>query len=263
MTVRPLSPFKSKVARRIFGLFVVCALGPMVVLALISYVQVSNQLRAASRARQHQASKNAALEVLTRFRALEGDLALAAVTVGDRADVRQRRLPKSCRVWTRDSRASLLSTLTDRAPRSVAGPVPKAPLSDEDVAHLKAARTILRIEETGRLLMIRSFGDSVRLVAELEPAFLWDELELVPAGMKVAVVAPSGQAIYSSWDNGFSPPQEIADALKTAGRGDLEWTAGGPGISAATGRCRWRTISRSRVSPSSSAKSALLSSRRW
>jgi putative nucleotidyltransferase with HDIG domain len=227
VTVSPRSPFKSKVARRIFGLFVVCALGPMVVLALISYVQVSNQLRAASRARQHQASKNAAIEVLTRFRALEGDLALAAVTVAGSGG-HEATSPVEIMLRLDARFASLAVEYADGSGATLRGPRgPTAPLSAEEVAHLKAARTILRIDETGRLLMIRSFGDSsARLVAEVEPAFLWDELELVPAGMQVAVVAPSGHAIYSSWHNGFSPPHAVAEALKTAGRGDVEWTAG-------------------------------------
>jgi putative nucleotidyltransferase with HDIG domain len=224
-----LKPFiQSKVARRIFALFVVCALGPMLILAVISYVQVSRQLRAASRERQHQASKNAGMDLISRFRGLAGDLALAkatlAATSGGTASLpaeivsRLEARFKSLTVEDAGGSGSALFGERNAPPH----------LTLDELAHLRAGKTLLRVEDPARLFMIRSFSDSgSRLMAELEPAFLWHEVELAPPGMKLAVIAPSGRVLFSSWDEEFTLPQRVVDAVKATDVGELEWTSNG------------------------------------
>ena len=56
----PTSSFRTRVARRITILFVICALVPVTVLSLVSYRQVAEQLHEQSRERLRQTGKSAA-----------------------------------------------------------------------------------------------------------------------------------------------------------------------------------------------------------
>src|SRR5215469_15137103 len=71
----------SKIARRIFWLFILCALIPITVLALVSLYNVSGQLKEESHRRLHQAAREEAMIVLARLVSLEGDLKLVALAM--------------------------------------------------------------------------------------------------------------------------------------------------------------------------------------
>jgi putative nucleotidyltransferase with HDIG domain len=90
--------FKSVLGKRIFLLFVVCALVPTVVLAIVAYRQVSGELVAQSERRMHQAVKAESLSVYERFLFLEAELESAVPSLGGgqglllRADGAEQRL---------------------------------------------------------------------------------------------------------------------------------------------------------------------------
>ena len=79
-----LEAFRSRVARRVLLLFVLCALVPVTVLAAVSYTHVRSQLERQSRARLAEVSKNAGMAVMERLLFLEGKLAVLASTVRER-----------------------------------------------------------------------------------------------------------------------------------------------------------------------------------
>lgn len=74
--------FKSVLGKRIFLLFVVCALVPTVVLAIVAYRQVSGELVTQSERRMHQAVKAESLSVYERFLFLEAELESAVPSLG-------------------------------------------------------------------------------------------------------------------------------------------------------------------------------------
>ena len=65
---------RSKVARRIFALFVFCALAPILVLAIISFNQVTEQLYEQGQRRLHQSSTALGMSVIERLSFLENEL---------------------------------------------------------------------------------------------------------------------------------------------------------------------------------------------
>jgi len=66
---------RSKVEKQLFGLFLSCALFPIVVLSALSFDHVTKQLYAQSRARLHQASKATGMALVQRIAELENELA--------------------------------------------------------------------------------------------------------------------------------------------------------------------------------------------
>ena len=72
---------KSKIGSRILVLFIVCALGPIVALGIISFTQVMNQLNEQSERRLHQESKIMGMAIMERLFFLEAELQLIASTM--------------------------------------------------------------------------------------------------------------------------------------------------------------------------------------
>src|SRR5512135_2327083 len=70
---------KSRVARRIFALFVACALVPVTVLTVLSYLQVSGQLRSQNQRELGQATKSLDMALFERLTILDSDLEIAAL----------------------------------------------------------------------------------------------------------------------------------------------------------------------------------------
>src|ERR1700730_7880913 len=75
----------SKLARRIFWLFVLCALIPITVLAAVSLRNVTAQLKEQSRRQLHQVSRDEAMAIYERLSFLEAEMKLVAFSIRDRA----------------------------------------------------------------------------------------------------------------------------------------------------------------------------------
>ncbi len=75
-----ISLFKSKVAKRIFLLFLLCAMFPVALFSVLSYTQVSTQLKTQSLARLQNAAKSYGMMVIERFSFLKSDLDMLGAT---------------------------------------------------------------------------------------------------------------------------------------------------------------------------------------
>ena len=69
-----LSVFRSKVALRILVLFILCALVPIAILAVVSFTHVARQLTEQSEKRLHERSKSTALAIYERLLFLDATL---------------------------------------------------------------------------------------------------------------------------------------------------------------------------------------------
>lgn len=78
------SSLRSKVAQRIFLLFVTCALVPIGALTILSFYEVSGQLRAQSRAQLEQAAKSQGMSTFERLEMLDAELQVVALQAGAR-----------------------------------------------------------------------------------------------------------------------------------------------------------------------------------
>src|SRR5438128_4804282 len=72
---------RSRVARRIFVLFVACALVPMAVLTTLSLIEVSRQLRSQNERQLQQAAKSLGLGIYERLTILDSDLQVASLRI--------------------------------------------------------------------------------------------------------------------------------------------------------------------------------------
>src|SRR5882672_4595718 len=181
------SSLRSKVAQRIFLLFVLCALVPIGALAILSFRQVTGQLRQQNEGYLEQASKSEGMAMLERMGMLDASVQVAALQIkaGEFTALGSE---------FRD-RFQGMALQSDRGPsRPLFGIVSTVRgLGDEERQHLGSGKALLlrvpcQIAETVclqmlRLIDVRSF---TVLVAEIRPDYLW-QAENLPPRLRLSV----------------------------------------------------------------------------
>jgi signal transduction histidine kinase len=183
----------SKVARRIFLLFVFCALLPLFILGSITFKTVNTQLVDQARKRLSQNCKLKGLEIYNNLGSLDSELRMFAAgskTEGGGADNVQRF--RNLRVLGAGEHQELPGILE--------------PSSDE-IKHMKMGRSLVfngeSIEGRPAIFMAR-FIDPDRpkdgiVVGEVEPAFLWgiESEEDVIGDMPMFILGQKGKILFS------------------------------------------------------------------
>lgn len=204
-----MAVFKSRIGKRIFGMFVCCSFLPILILAGLSYSHVKDQLKDQTAARLRQTTKSVGMSIYERLVFLEAEMRLLAHT-------HQQETPD-------DHAAIDLSSPEQIVPRfrsiAFAGPdgrliplqnrMAQVPvMSTGDKEHLQTGRSIFKTipQESGpaRILLIFStiFGrhGAGILIGEVNTAYLWGigQQYNLPAFNELTVFDHSGQVLISS-----------------------------------------------------------------
>ncbi len=213
MKLRKLHPelLKSKVARRILTLFVLCALIPISSLALITFRQVTEQLETQSRKRLHESCKALGVSIFERLTFLENELKILATVIGSS--------PGSCMPPAADGhyqnlgkRFKGLGVYRDSAPVQPLLGIPPQPiaLSEAQGRHLRTGKALVLTcpDEDGEngysILMVRALdvSDLGRglLVAQIHAPYLWglSEYNTLPSMTELCILDESENVIFST-----------------------------------------------------------------
>ncbi|MBU4315697.1 MAG: HD domain-containing protein [Proteobacteria bacterium] len=204
---------KSKIGRRIFSMFALCALLPIALLGAISYFQVSEQLQNQNYDRLQKEAKSHGLAIFERLNFLESDLQIIGVARINQIQagaLKNESLGEGA-ISNRFKAISILNSRGEVIP--VQGSVdlnyrkPTPPQED----HMKAGNTLLWVlEDTGtkpRMLMLQPLPSADPaggyLVGEIALDYLWGENignRLSPL-TDVFILGPSKEFLYSTVDN--------------------------------------------------------------
>lgn len=218
---------KSRVARRIFVLFVICALLPVCVLALLSLQKVSARLEEDSHERLRQAGKNAGMTILKGLALLQDELESMSIPSGDDPRNISRQLPSPLR----DKRFRAVTVMKYNA---VDGTIPGMPLRlpPDANAHLFAGNALFladtELGASAPLLMVTSANRNLQrqdlLIGEINPEYLWTLAGFtLPRGIDVCVLGPSGKTLYSSLPLSPAIVSLIMSKQKVASIGQFKW----------------------------------------
>ena len=221
-----LGVFTSRVARRTFVLFVICALLPVSALAVLAFRQVTSELHEQSQRQRQQASKAVAMVLLQRLLAAEA----AIGTTAERADrprgAELERPFTGVLLAAGDGRDRLLSGEMDRPPR----------LTPRQQARVASGKTVLSSEHdaAGRVRFFLSreldgaHPERGILHGAINPAYLWtlqDEVGLQP-GVKLIVLDESGRLLFSSFASARTLPESVTRRAGQRTAGHFEWSDG-------------------------------------
>ena len=223
----------SKLARRIFWLFVLCALFPITILAIVSLRNVTAQLKEQSRIHLHQESRDEALAIFERLRFLEADMELVTSSVRGLSDRTTRAYSLgSTNLSSNFARGFKgLDIVSHGDHKTLFGEsAPQIDFTKEQQATLQSGKTILSTIECNHqepcIIMSRELTEGHPeqglLVAELKGSYLWDVENLVQ-DMGLCVLDPSGKPLFCSAESPSTFPERATHSFS----GEFEWGISG------------------------------------
>jgi putative nucleotidyltransferase with HDIG domain len=208
---------RSRVARRIFTLFVACALVPMAVFTTLAYFQVSRQLQGQNERELQQAAKSWGLAAYERFTILDSDLQVASLRIqhGDPVPAPAGEPHfQTTTVWKNQGGPEGISI---------------ASLTASEKSHLLSGKPLIRVDSCsadpkgGCIWMARMIDldnpASGVIVGEVDSSYLWSADRLL-ADIDLLVLGADKKILYSS------NPDKIAEATLPSLRnssGFFEW----------------------------------------
>ncbi len=167
---------RSKVARRIFSLFVLCALLPLSILAFFSYRYVTSELRGLSDLRLHEAAKSAGMTIVERMQFLDMQLEMAAAHIQKARREIHRSLAEELHQRLGAFFKGLALRRKDGKGLLLIGEIGTAPLLERDEEHhLASGKTLVFTRDTGeghtKIFMARLMtGNETALTAADRPS---------------------------------------------------------------------------------------------
>ncbi|HSD52436.1 MAG TPA: HD domain-containing phosphohydrolase [Candidatus Methylomirabilis sp.] len=229
---------RSKVARRIFTLFVLCALLPIAILAILSFRQVTKQLDEQSRIRLRQATKATGMALFERLLFLEGEMLQVAANT---ATVSGGAIRPPTRGLVEDlaTRFIGLTVLTEAGrPIPMFGRVEDLPpLSAADRRHLSSGKTLVSTDARPgtpvrvfmSLLVDPREPHRGILMGEVNAPYLWGTVEegALPPLTELCVLDQSSRPLFCSPIFSGSFAAQAGEKTATSAVGQYEWSQGG------------------------------------
>jgi putative nucleotidyltransferase with HDIG domain len=214
----------SRLGRRIFWLFVLCALLPISVLALVSLLSVSYELKSQSRRRLSQVARDEGMMLLGRLTLLDEKLR----TIGAAYEDDPRQMEREHLPFNVDSQfAAVARILPNDIRQMLAGDrMGFLSLSEKEQEFVDSGKTVLKIEPCGGTerciyLILRpqtQRGQRVLLAGEVRQDFLWSSDE-IPAAMNLCVRDQHEEVLFCSTNE----QQLVVNHVSK----DQEWKQGG------------------------------------
>jgi HD-GYP domain-containing protein (c-di-GMP phosphodiesterase class II)/HAMP domain-containing protein len=219
--------FSSKVARRIFLLFILCALIPVSVLAYLSFSQVQRSLYAQAEEDLRFATKTSGMATFERLKFLETDLRVIGAVF--EAKNGEAGPPVAHRQALVSGFSGIVAMAGDGRIQHLFGSISSLPrFTDDEKAHLRSGKPLVLTRRSHVYLVLPRSGPRALqrlLIGEIIPGFLWNTEELSPLRALI-VLDESQNVVFSSFPE-YTPMRELRTALrKDPSVGQLRWTHG-------------------------------------
>lgn len=232
-----LSLFKSKVAKRVFFLFLVSAMLPITVFSLLSFSQVATQLKDQSMGRIQSTSKSYGLILFERFRFLDMELDVFRSTMTASPKTKSIRKPG---VTSEGNREGLLKSVTF-IPDSgdlvqLEGNMESPSFSLDTIKNeLRPEMTRILFDREGRVFLAKKIRDAQGnpgvILGNARTARLWGVGydNILPPQTEICVLDHNRNILFSS----FQLPPDVQRRIRFENEGaatrSLEYTENGEG----------------------------------
>jgi len=220
--------FKTKVARRIFLLFVVCALVPISVLALVSYWHVRHQLLDQSRQRLQQESIAIATSVYERLVFLRTEMHLLAS--GPPGRLQLSKLPDQSPTDLGLRFKGLALVKANETAQIWGQAVPLPLLSADQRQHMADGNALLVVSDRSgesQILMgierVSGPNGAEFLFGLINRAYLWEAAERRPPFTELQLMGQSGQVLFNSLSRSTPLPFQLPDDYGNYRNGHFDW----------------------------------------
>ncbi|MCU0597421.1 MAG: ATP-binding protein [Desulfobacterota bacterium] len=225
----------SKVAQRIFLLFLLCALLPLVILAVLTSGAVDSQLSEQAIKRLNQNCKVKGLEIYNNLRALETELRMFASSVSGEGGVQYRPSQYGSTKGLNGSGFRKLTVLNEEFKKAyLSDGFPEGfKITPEELDHMKTGRCLMVVRQTAKTpprifmagLISAGQAQETLVIGEVEPKFVWgmeSEDDLL-ADMPMLVLGPKREVLLSL-PRDHPIDREIVKAVsESGGAGTLQY----------------------------------------
>ena len=228
---------RSKVARRIFLLFISCALLPITVLAVLSFRHVTTQLNKQSQERLAQAAKAMSMNLFERLLFLEAEMEMVAANLNSEDTTNLQTSPVEINDRLKE-RFEALALVVDRGqtiPLISFVPEPP-PLTEEETEHLRQGRTLVNAEVRANrpgVIFMRRLIDQTNptkgfLVGQVSDYYLWrgGEENPLPPMTELIVLDDNGGVLFSTVSGRTLFPQGVVSKMIKTHAGPFKWKHG-------------------------------------
>jgi len=222
--------FRTKVGKRIFLLFIICAILPVSAFALFSYIQVKDQLTEQSLNRLRQDSKSIAVSLYERLIFIRSELNSMALNYRE-LDIDDYAPPAKMQQHFKE-RFNAMEILSEGKKVSLLGEFSNLPALDpRHLKHLGTGNALLvnagKKEEKPVLVMFvqmdPKYPERGILAAEINNIFLWEASDRMPPMMEISVIDGSNRILHSSFDNLTEFPLDQFKKIRRNHFGRFEW----------------------------------------
>jgi putative nucleotidyltransferase with HDIG domain len=230
-----LTFLRSKVAQRIFFLFVACALIPITILAVISQITVTKQLRKQSQERLRQTSGSMAQFIYQRFYHLDDNLKMIAANLIASPEQLSYYIPQEPKSGLKPRFSGLALVAEDGTSRHLFGHISNLPeISPEAKEIILNGKTTvitdLQENEQTRIFMgvathpARQTKDL--LFAEVNPSFIWSTLkdDFLLYGSQMCLMDQSNNILQTTMRLPISFPNSALLQMEENQPSHFEWT---------------------------------------
>jgi signal transduction histidine kinase len=226
-----LRSFQSKVARRIFILFIVCAILPVSAVALISFGQVERQLRKQSEARLQRECKAMGVSVYERLLFLRAEIRAVAAKLQFEETKAFRAQRELFGKEQMDRFSGLALVSTSRTTHLWGKKFSPPRLSPDQRAHLYSGSALLdhRFASSGIPFFYISVTldpddpDKGILCGEINAPYLWEAAERMPPNVGMCVLDASRKILFSSLGDPQAFPAIRFKSLAEGLAGEFNW----------------------------------------
>lgn len=226
-----IKSFRTKVARRIFTLFIICAILPVSVFAIVSFIHVRNQLIDDCYKNLRQECKSLAVSFYERLVFLRSEMRFMAAHYetysGDLKGDGSNTFSE-----TISERFHALALLHDGELKNIYGEIAKPPdISSGEWNHLLSGEALLCSKKSGGtfpeifmcLALDTESPERKVLIGEISRSYLLEAAERKPSLTELCVTDRSNLILFSSIPDFSSFPDQIVKDMLSSVSGQFEW----------------------------------------
>jgi putative nucleotidyltransferase with HDIG domain len=225
---------RSKVAQRIALLFITCALLPIIILAILSFIQVNSYLSEQSKTRLSQTSKTYAMAVYERLLFLDADMVRMASKIHDVAQDASFFSSSIIDEYQKNRFKSLAIISDTETSIPIFGSISHVPnYSPEEKRLIHTGETYLtfNIQKNHPPQIFLSIGvnsnssDKSILLAEVDPFYLWYMRfeDSLPAMTEFFVLDHNGNVLFTTLKSTSLPLTPFSKEVEDSSSGQFEW----------------------------------------
>ena len=226
-----IKSFRTKVARRIFILFIICAIVPISALALISFGHVRKQLKEQSQERLHQESKSMAVSIYERLFLLSAEMRVLAFNVNSRFE-NTGNIEPGVSVENLTERFNGLAHFSGKVFTPLLGQVGVPPeLTPGERAHIFSDKALLKVQTSDKSdppICIYAALDPEHpsrgiLLGKIRNDYLWEASDRRPPLTELYVLDKSYHILFSFQSGSGFFLKQFTVNLSGAHSGQFEW----------------------------------------